>query len=149
MRRTDPGGAIAPPFAALGILVRVFVVATVLAGCADNAPVAQKCSADSTVSCTQGSGYSCSGAAEPDPTTLPSMACTRAVAALPDGLDDYCCVAYSSTSCPPAANECLDGTAFGFLCTGTAQPQDSDPSFSFCGTVTPEGSDTLYCCTYQ
>ena len=47
----------------------------------------------------------------------------------------------------PTVEGCVD-YSYGFSCTGVDSPSDTDPSL-VCSDGTPDGSDTLYCCTFQ
>ncbi len=101
------------------------------------------CSADSTVACVSGSGYTCSADSQPsdtDPTLLCSYGTYNG-----DGTVSYCCGASSPTYiCNADPSLLCSGGAIGETCLGGAQPDSSSQTCSV-GTTMADGS-VGYCC---
>ncbi len=111
-------------------------------------PAATGCSADDSVQgCTDGAfGYSCDNADTPDQTN-PNLDCSVGIVDS-SGLTDYCCIDFSSSTCAPdpTVSGCV-GTSFGFSCTGSDSPDETDSSL-VCSQGEPgNAGSTLYCCT--
>ena len=93
------------------------------------------CSANpnSTMPCTQGAVYTCTG------NSVPGYACST------DGAGNYCCDTgvVTTGSCTLNAGSCSNSTATssGYSCTGTAQPEQQNPNL-ICNT---NGAGD-YCC---
>jgi hypothetical protein len=103
------------------------------------------CGQDSSVSCTSGTGYSCSGTDTPQQ-DFSSLDCGGGVA---NGTNtDYCCITLqsgSSCSADSSVQGCASGS-FGFSCTSSDTPDQADSSLT-CSTGTAgNGGETLYCC---
>ena len=88
---------------------------------------------NSGMSCAQGTVYTCTG------TAVPNYACT------PDNAGNFCCDTGIQTtgSCTLNSASCSSstGTSVGYSCTGTAQPEQSNPNL-ICNT---NGAGD-YCC---
>ncbi len=111
------------------------------AGCTVNSATSDTCSANSNVSCSNGVGYTCSGTALP-----PSSAgqCNSI-----DNTGDFCCVE-SGTCGVSSSVVCTGGNGTGYLCTGAAQPAQTNPNL-VCNT---NGTGAFCCvasttCTYD
>jgi hypothetical protein len=90
-------------------------------------------------------GISCPAGTSPDSSTF---VCSDPVAN--GNLDSYCCIVWSGSTCaedPNVTSSCGD-PAFGFSCTGTDSPDQTDPTL-ICSdpTTDPTTGDSLYCCT--
>jgi hypothetical protein len=114
--------------------------------CADvNAPGA--CMADPTVTGCTGSayGFSCTGSAPPNAND-PSLSCSAGVAGT--GETVYCCLDQSlpATCMPDGTVTGCTGGAYGFTCTDSSLPNESDPSLSCSVGIAGSGGDTSYCC---
>ncbi len=106
------------------------------------------CAQDSTVQgCQSGSyGFSCTGSDTPDQADS-SLDCSTGTPGN-SGETLYCCIAYVSSTCmqDSTVQGCQAGS-YGFSCTGTDTPSDSDSSLN-CSTGTAgNNGETLYCCT--
>lgn len=103
------------------------------------------CNQDTSVQgCTNGSaGYTCAGADTPDSSTL---SCSQGVAG-PNGSTQFCCVGFSSSTCMADATVMgCTGSSYGFSCTGTDAPSQSDTSLTCSAGVAGQAGATLYCC---
>lgn len=127
-------------------------------GCTTNATITTtgpgvtntgNCNADSTVSCSQGAGYSCDSGITPDESN-PTLACSsgRVTAS---GLVAYCCAASgfptsSSCSADASVTGCQVGS-YGYACTGSTRPEDVDTSL-VCSAGVPSAAANSYdyCC---
>ena len=101
------------------------------------------CGLDGSVSCPSPSaGYTCTGGDTPTRTNAP-LACGQGTAGA-SGAMSFCCNTVSTTTSVCNADPSVSCTApsSGTTCTGSATP---DPSLS-CGTGTPNGNATSYCC---
>jgi hypothetical protein len=108
-------------------------------------PIVPGCGPDDSVPCNHGAGYSCSPGDDPENSDS-SLVCSDGVDA--DGATLYCCVTYASgSSCAPddTVQGCT-GYSYGFSCTGSDRPDDTDSSL-VCSDATPAGGALLYCCT--
>jgi hypothetical protein len=133
--------------ASFGRVVSLAAIATQLAmsGCTASASgtvsastASGSCVASSSVSCTTGSGYSCSGSAQPEDTTA-NLVCST------DSAGNFCCV--SGGTCGYDANVvgCESGSV-GYSCTSGSQPPEAaDPSLVCSDPTTANGLDE-YCC---
>jgi hypothetical protein len=105
------------------------------------------CAVDSSVTgCAGGStGYSCTGVTRPDADG--SLQCSTGVAGA-NGSTAYCCFAATASStcvADPTVTGCTGGS-FGFHCSGTDTPSDSNTSL-VCGPgAAGNDGNTLYCC---
>jgi hypothetical protein len=100
------------------------------------------CSTDTTVTCTQGTGWSCTGSDSPEESN--PLVCSVGTAAT--GKTEYCCVTWTTVStCMEDAmvTGCQEGT--GFSCTGSDTPDQSDTSL-VCSSGTADTGKTDYCC---
>ena len=111
------------------------VASTVASGCAEDSTV--------TAACKQGTGFSCTGSATPDQSSLVCSTGTTSGSAT-----DFCCVpfAQSSSTCTQdsAVMGCQAGS-LGFSCTGTDTPAQSNSNL-VCSTPTASGGKMLFCC---
>lgn len=123
------------PFFAAAISLGLGVL---IAGCTVTATTSSSgCMTDSTVSCSAGTGYSCTGSAQPEDSD-PGLVCNT------DGAGDFCC---SSSSCnyDPNVTGCESGTQ-GYSCaTGSPSPDSADPTL-VCSVPTTSGNLDTYCC---
>jgi len=97
------------------------------------------CAQDSALSCSAGSGWSCTGGARPESST------SGIVCSVDNGVGQFCCA--QSSDCGYDANVagCVTG-ASGFSCTsGSAPPEVADSSL-VCSVPTTSGGQDLYCC---
>jgi hypothetical protein len=105
---------------------------------------ASTCAVDTTVTCQQGTGWSCTSTTETPDDSNP-LVCSTGTA--DTGKIDYCCVTNSGVSSTCSQDStvagCQEGT--GFSCTGTDTPDQSDTSL-VCSTGTPDTGKTDYCC---
>jgi hypothetical protein len=99
---------------------------------------------DSVTGCTGDSyGYSCTGSDPPDATDT-SIVCSEGVMSGGDTI--YCCIDNTSTSCTQDDSvQCSTAGSYGFTCTGTDAPSDSDTSLT-CSAPTADGGNSTYCC---
>jgi hypothetical protein len=108
------------------------------------------CAPDETVAgCSDGSyGFSCTSTDTPTDGNS-SLTCSDSTAG-PDGASLYCCVGFTpgTSSCMPDSSVvgCM-GSSFGFSCTSTDTPDQTQASLT-CSDPTPGPNDEmLYCCT--
>jgi hypothetical protein len=106
------------------------------------------CASDASVTgCAGGStGYSCTGVTRPDADG--SLQCSSGVAGV-NGSTDYCCFSAPTTTstctADPTVTGCTGGS-FGFACSGTDTPADSNTNL-VCGPgAAGNDGNTLYCC---
>lgn len=134
----------------------IFVVSAGLIGCTVNSTTnnpgngnngnngnTDTCTADTTVDCMQGNGWSCTGSDTPEDNA--DVVCSTGTE--DSGKTDYCCVTGSgvtSTCSIDSSVTCQEGT--GFSCTGSDSPDQSDSSL-VCSEPSSDGSNTDYCCT--
>ncbi|MEI9938638.1 MAG: hypothetical protein WDO69_15580 [Pseudomonadota bacterium] len=108
------------------------------------------CSSDSSVTgCTGGSyGFSCASTDTPTQGNAALDCSTPAPG--PDGSSLYCCVGFSGStgSCTPDSSVAgCTGSSFGFSCTSSDAPDQTQPSL-LCSTATPgPHNESLYCCS--
>lgn len=130
----------------------VLSVGFIVAGCTVNSTssgnggsdggITSTCSADGTVTCTQGAGWSCTGSDSPEQSN--PLVCS--VGMSDGGKTDYCCVAWNGASTcavDTSVSGCQEGT--GFSCTGNDTPDQSDSSL-VCSAPTANGNKQEYCC---
>ena len=130
----------------------VLVVLGTAAGCtvknssADGG--ASSCAADTTVMCSQGSGWSCDPTNSASPADSNPLVCSKPTVSMSSGDKiEYCCVAstgVSSTCSQDSTVSCTQG-ATGFTCTSSDTPDQNDTSLA-CSTGTKNGANTQYCC---
>jgi hypothetical protein len=104
------------------------------------------CMQDSTVTCTgNAQGWSCTGSDTPDQDQS-GLVCSTGTAG--SGNTEYCCISYSSSTCMQDSTvQGCQGGSYGFSCTGSDTPEQSDSSLN-CSTGTAgSNGETLYCCT--
>jgi hypothetical protein len=104
------------------------------------------CSSDGSVSCTQGSGWSCTG--KDTPADNNPLVCSKATVSQDQTKLTFCCVASQGVTSGCAEDStvtanCSQGT--GFACAGSTTPDQNDSSL-VCSSGTPNGSNTDYCC---
>jgi hypothetical protein len=120
-----------------------------LAYCCVSLPASSTCIADdSVVGCTGGSyGFSCTSTDTPTDAD-PSLDCSDPTVDN-NGNSDYCCISFSSkSSCAPDASvEGCTGDSYGFSCTSTDTPEESQPSLNCSDPATGPNNELLYCCT--
>ena len=127
------------------IFQAVFAIALGFTGCTVTTTNDQ-CSPDSTVVCSQGSGYSCTGQQTPvqNDATLNCSMGTMGNA----GSTLFCCASASSGTCgpDPTVATCPAGSS-GYSCTGSDTPPQTDSTLS-CGMGSAgNAGSTIYCCT--
>lgn len=103
------------------------------------------CAQDSTVSCSQGVGYSCSAGDNPEQEES-NLSCSIPS---PNGSeDDFCCFqwTYGSTCTPDdgLTSVCQPGS-YGYRCQAGDNPASLDASLN-CSSPTPDGPDDDFCC---
>ncbi len=102
------------------------------------------CEKDSSVPCSQGTGWSCPAGDNPE--NQSNVSCSTPTANGPN--DDYCCFEWTyGSSCTPddgLTSVCQPGT-FGYRCQAGDNPASLDPSLN-CSSPTPDGSDDDFCC---
>lgn len=100
------------------------------------------CNADSSVVCSSGGGYTCSGSDTPGQ-DFSGLVCGQG-SDNGDGTTSYCCSSASSSCAQDGTVSCTGGAA-GYACTGTDTPDQSDSSL-VCSIATPASGEYLYCC---
>lgn len=109
------------------------------------AEVPAGCGKDSSVPCSQGTGWSCAAGDNPE-NEQSNVSCSTPTANGPD--DDYCCFEWTyGSSCTPddgLTSVCQPGT-FGYRCQAGDNPASLDSSLN-CSSPTPDGSDDDFCC---
>jgi len=133
-----------------GVGVVAAVALALIAGCQASASVGPPsppsgCGQDSTVSCSQGVGWSCAAGDDPE-SEQSGLSCSDPT---PDGSsDDFCCFewTYGSTCTPDDAltSVCQPGS-YGYRCQAGDNPNSLDSSLN-CSSPTPDGSDDDFCC---
>jgi hypothetical protein len=128
----------------------VFVGLGVLVGCTANASVSPPsapsgCGEDSSVTCSQGVGWSCAAGDDPE-NEQSNLSCSEPTA---DGSnDDFCCFEWTyGSSCTPddaLTSVCQPGT-YGYRCQAGDDPSSLDSSLD-CSSPTPDGPDDDFCC---
>jgi hypothetical protein len=120
-----------------------------LAYCCVSLPASSTCAADAdVVGCTGGSyGFSCTSTDTPTQAD-PSLDCSDPTVDN-NGHSDYCCISFSTTSsCAPDASVVgCTGDSYGFSCTSTDTPEESQPSLNCSDPATGPNNELLYCCT--
>jgi hypothetical protein len=121
-----------------------------LAGCTASASVSPSsppsgCNTDSSVQCSQGTGWSCAAGDNPQQESS-GLSCSDPT---PDGSnDDFCCFdwTYGSTCTPDdgLTSVCQPGS-YGYRCQAGDDPSSLDSSLN-CSSPTPDGSDDDFCC---
>jgi hypothetical protein len=121
-----------------------------IAGCTASADVGPPappsgCSADNSVSCSEGTGWSCAAGDNPENETS-GLSCSDPTS---DGSnDDFCCFewTYGSTCTPDDAltTACQSGS-YGYRCQAGDDPSSLDSSLN-CSSPTPDGADDDFCC---
>lgn len=117
-------------------------------GCSTSAGLSPPpgCSADSSVSCAQGDGWSCDAGDNPE-AEQSGLSCSDPT---PDGPnDDFCCFdwSYGTSSCTPdddLTGSCQAGS-YGYQCNAGDDPSTLDSSLS-CSSPTADGSQDDFCC---
>jgi hypothetical protein len=102
------------------------------------------CASDTTVSCSSGIGFTCTGSDTPDQGNA-SLQCSTGTAAA-NGTE-YCCQTGSAMTTTPTTGCAVDGSvscpgSTGYTCSGGSTP---DATLA-CGSGTANGSATSYCC---
>jgi hypothetical protein len=135
-------------FGCLGV-----ALAVAMAGCSVSAsagPTEASCAPDTTVSCTgSATGFSCTGSDQPEDSDS-SLTCSVPISGNA-GSTLYCCVsgfAFSSSTCAPdsTVTGCEAGS-YGFSCTGSDTPDQTDSSLTCSTPVDGNAGSSLYCCT--
>jgi hypothetical protein len=113
-----------------------------LAGCTATASAStttssSSCAVDSSVSCTSGTGWSCSGDAQPQDSNT-DLVCST------DGTGDFCC-ASSSCSYDATVQGCQSGSV-GYSCASGSAPPDQADATLVCSVPTTVNGADAYCC---
>jgi hypothetical protein len=95
------------------------------------------CNADSTVSCSVGTGFTCTGSSQPEDTTT-SLVCSADV-----GTGQFCCV--TGSACAYDSSLSCETGAVGYNCTGSADPNSVDSSL----ICSEPNANNSYCCFTQ
>jgi hypothetical protein len=126
-------------FAALGAALLMILAGA--AGCTASATASTTtsggCQVDSSVNCSSGTGWSCSGDSQPEDVNT-DLVCST------DGTGDFCC-ASSSCSYDSSVTGCTGGSV-GYSCASGAAAPDSSDSTLVCSIPTSAGSQDDYCC---
>jgi hypothetical protein len=114
-------------------------------------PTGGACQRDSGVAgCTYGSyGFSCSGTSRPDDQDT-TLTCSIGVSS--GGRLEYCCLVglTMTTGCSQDPSvSCQQAGSYGFSCTGSGSPADSDPGLTCSTPTTDANGNSLYCCENQ
>jgi len=103
------------------------------------------CGQDSSLSCHQGSGWSCPAGDNPE-NEQSNLSCSVPTADGPN--DAFCCFEWThGTTCTPDDNltsVCQPGS-YGYRCQASDDPTSLDSSLN-CSNPTPDGSDDDFCC---
>jgi hypothetical protein len=104
------------------------------------------CSADASVQCSRGDGWSCAAGDDPE-AEVSGLSCSNPVADGPN--DDFCCYEFSAggSSCTPddgLTSVCQPGS-YGYVCDAGDNPTLADSSLN-CSAPTPDGSADDFCC---
>ena len=116
--------------------------------CVNGTTTAASCAQDTTLSCVTGAtGWSCTGNATPDATTLlcSEPAATAAGAnycCLPVDANAPTCAQDQTVTCPQVAGAAV---SYGFSCTSTDTPATEYPGLN-CSAGVVVGTATEYCC---
>ncbi len=117
-------------------LVSALAVVGMVACTTTVTPAPDSCGVDSSVVCSSGTGWSCTGDAQPEDTNS-GLVCST------DGVGDFCCdqsaCAYDSTI------SCVTGAA-GYSCAIGSSPPDSADATLVCSAPTLTSADDEYCC---
>jgi hypothetical protein len=101
------------------------------------------CGQDSSVSCSQGVGWSCPAGENPEQSNLSCSIPT------PNGSDDdFCCFDWTyGTTCAPddGLTSVCQPDSFGYRCQAGDNPNSLDSTLN-CSSPTPDGSDDDFCC---
>jgi len=125
------------------------IVGILVGGCTASASLTAGppagCSADASVACSQGQGWSCAAGDNPE-AEVGGLSCSDPT---PDGPnDDFCCFDWTyGSSCTPddtLSSVCQPGS-FGYRCAAGDDPTSLDGSL-VCSTPTPDGPDDDFCC---
>jgi hypothetical protein len=112
-------------------------VAGCTASASTSATTSGSCSVDSSVTCSSGTGWSCSGSAQPQDTNSDIVCST-------DGTGDFCC-ASSSCSYDSTVVGCQSGSV-GYSCASGSAPPDQADATLVCSEPTSSGGSDDYCC---
>jgi hypothetical protein len=122
-----------------------------LLGCtatAEVAPPPPGCAQDSSVGGCRGpsTGFLCGNGESPDQSDS-SLVCSDGTPSS-DGFVLYCCIQFTSSTCAadPSVQGCR-GVSFGFSCTGSDTPDESDSSLNCSPATQGDNGALLYCCT--
>lgn len=97
-----------------------------------------ECSTSSDVSCATGTGWTCTGSAQPEDANS-DLVCST------DGVGDFCCISGGMCNYDANVTGCEPGTV-GYSCASGSPPPDSaDPTLVCSVPATVGGLDT-YCC---
>jgi hypothetical protein len=106
------------------------------------------CDTDPTVSCTDGTGYSCTGTDRPED-SVSSIFCSDGQAGNA-GSTLYCCLSKDTadTTCGDDPTVSCPGGGFGFSCSdATEPPTQAYPSLNCSSPVAGNAGSATYCCT--
>lgn len=108
--------------------------------------VGATCGAVDGVGCTNGStGYSCTGSVAPGSEDA-SLSCGSGVSGQ-NGDVLYCCYSVASSSCSADSSVTgCSGGSYGFSCTSTDTPSQSNASLDCSDPTSGPGGSSLYCC---
>jgi hypothetical protein len=118
--------------------------------CCVRTAAASSCAPDASVAgCSGGSyGFSCTSTDTPTDGN-PALTCSDPTSG-PDGASLYCCVGFTqgTSSCTPDSSVVgCTGSSFGFSCTSTDTPDQTQTSLT-CSTPAPgPDNEMLYCCS--
>jgi hypothetical protein len=107
--------------------------------------------ADAGTCAGNGTPYTCFGTDTPEPTT-PSVACDSGRIADPNAQSTgFCCFPFTSSACTPSHSVvgCLQAGLYGFNCTGTATPDQTDSTLKCDVGANDAKGGTDYCCLRQ
>jgi hypothetical protein len=106
-----------------------------MAGCSNDTST---CNTDPSLACAYGSGWTCSGVAQPED-NHPDLVCSA-----DNGAGQYCCVSSGNSCTYDPSVPCSHGA--GYSCNaGDSPPDSADPSL-LCSVPTASGGLDLYCC---
>jgi hypothetical protein len=132
------------------LVLGVAAIAACTASASVGAGNGDTCAPDSTVTCNDGAGWSCTGSDEPQDSDN-SLICDYGQPGNA-GSTTYCClnqVSSSSTTCgyDSTVAGCVPGS-FGFSCTDANEPPSAAyPSLNCSSGTAGNAGSELYCCT--
>jgi hypothetical protein len=140
-------------YGVLWVAATLPLTAALVAGCTASASVGAEgsgppagCNVDSSISCSEGAGWSCAAGDNPE-AEQSGLSCSDPT---PDGPnDDFCCFdwTYGDSSCTPddgLTSVCQPGS-YGYQCAAGDDPTTLDSSLN-CSSPTPDGASDDFCC---